>query len=125
MMRNDDIKGLDVVKGMALVGKNKMVYTRLLKSFIGNDFCNQLLAAVESGDTEQVRQKAHSLKGVAGNMHMEGLFNLSREIEAAAKEGLNLTPAHELITQIIEMNSVTINSINMILENPNILDEIS
>ena len=121
-MKNEDIKGLDVKKGLSIVANNKKVYERLLKSFVGNAFCEQLVEAINSGDADQIRQKAHSLKGVAGNMHMDELFELSRSIEAGVKDGRTLTATDDLVVKIIDANKQTMASVNMLLENPEILD---
>ncbi|MCL2059552.1 MAG: Hpt domain-containing protein [Oscillospiraceae bacterium] len=121
-MNNEDIKGLDVKKGLSIVANNKKVYERLLKSFVGNAFCDQLVEAILSGDSDQIRQKAHSLKGVAGNMHMDDLFELSRSIEAGVKDGQPLSGADDLVSKIKDANKQTMDSINMLLNNPDILD---
>ena len=124
-MKNEDIKGLDVKKGMALVANNKAIYLRLLKSFVNNSFCDQLIEAIANGDMEQVSLKAHSFKGVAGNMHMAELYELSRLIEADVKNGVNITAADDNVIKIIDANAQTLKSVNMILEGPDVLDTIS
>lgn len=123
-MKNEDIKGIDVKKGLSIVAGNKAVYTRLLKSFVNNAFCDQLLEAVNGGDPEQIRQTAHSLKGVAANMHMDVLFELSREIEAEAKSGVIVAPMSENVLRISEANAQTLESVNMLLADPGILNNI-
>jgi HPt (histidine-containing phosphotransfer) domain-containing protein len=123
-MNNEDIKGLDVKKGLSIVANNKAVYTRLLKSFISNAFCERLVDAINDGDMDQAGQKAHSLKGVAGNMHMDELFELSRLIEVEIKDGRSLSAGDELIIKIIDANKLTEKSVKMLLENPDILNTI-
>lgn len=120
-MRNEDIKGLDVRKGLSIVANNVTVYQKLLKSFVANAFCDQLVEAIKSGDLDQIKQKAHSFKGVSGNMHMDELFELSRSIEAVAKEGGPISASDGLVTQLINSNNQTLESVNMLLENPSIL----
>ena len=124
-LKNEDINGLDVKKGLSLVANNKTVYIKLLKSFIANAFCDQLIGAVNSGDLDQVRQKAHTFKGVAGNMHMHRLYELSRAIESDAKDGLAVSASDEIISSIVEENRLTLESVNMLLENPEILDSLN
>ena len=121
-MKSEDIKGLDVKKGLSIVSNNKAVYAKLLKSFANNAFCEQLVNAINDGDMDQVRQKAHSLKGVAGNMYMDELFELSRLIEADIKEGQPLSTTDDIVMRIVDANKQTMESINMLLENPDILD---
>ena len=123
-MKNEDIKGLDVKKGLALVANNAAVYQKLLKSFVTNAFCEQLLEAVKSGDPEAIRQKAHSFKGVSGNMQMGELFELTRQIEADAKSGNAAAATDESVARLIAANKQTLESVTMLLDNPNILKEL-
>ena len=124
-MRNEDIKGLDVKKGLSIVSNNKTVYAKLLKSFANNAFCEQLVDAIHGGDMDQVRQKAHSLKGVAGNMHMDELFELSRLIEADIKDGQPLCAGDDIVARIVDANRQTMSSVNMILDNLDLLDALN
>ena len=119
-----DIKGLDVKKGLALVANNKMIYTRLLNSYIKNALCDQLIEAINNGDTADISQKAHSLKGVAGNMHMGELYELSQKIEGDAKDGAAISASDEIVARLIEANKQVLESINMMIENPAILDTV-
>lgn len=121
-MKNEDINGINVKKGMAIVANNKMVYARLLKSFVNNSFGDRLIEAIESGDSEQIRQNAHALKGVAGNMHMEELYELSRSIEADAKEGRSVPP--DKVEEFKRQSGETLVSVKMLIDNPDVLDHI-
>ena len=123
-MSNEDIKGLDVKKGLSIVSNNKTVYAKLLRSFANNCFCDQLIDAINLGDMDLIRQKAHSLKGVAGNMYMNELFELSRSIEADIKDGQPLSATDDVVTKIISANMQTMKSVNTILENPDILEQL-
>ena len=51
----------------------------------------QLEAAVENQDSESIRQLAHLIKGVAGNLSLIALMNICDEIEKMAT--LKSTPA--------------------------------
>ena len=123
-MTNEDIKGLDVKKGLAIVAGNKAIYLKLLNSFLNNCFCEQIVDAVNSGDMDQVRQKAHSLKGVAGNMYMDELFELSRAIEAAARDGQAINAGDDSIINLVIANRQTIDSVNMLIQNPDIMSSL-
>jgi len=120
----ENIKGLDVKKGLAIVGNNKSVYLRLLNSFINNDFCNQIINAVNGGELEQVRHTAHSLKGVAGNLHMGELYEISRLIETDAREGAAVSVTDDNIARLIDVNNEVMESINLLIAKPEIMDSI-
>jgi len=123
-MGYEDIRGLDVRKGLAIVSNNKTIYLKLLKSFLNNDFCNQIVGAVDGGNLEQVRLSAHSLKGVAGNLHMEELYEISRLIESDAREGAAVNVGDDNIARLIEVNKQVLESIGLLTANPEILDSI-
>ncbi len=46
--------------------------------------------AIETLDFETIKQEAHSIKGSAANLMLDDIFNISKEIEDAAKDKLNI-----------------------------------
>lgn len=46
----------------------------------------KLQTAIESSDYEAIRGAAHPLKGSAGNLHFDELYEMSREMEFAGAE---------------------------------------
>jgi HPt (histidine-containing phosphotransfer) domain-containing protein len=123
-LRNDDIYGIDVKKGMALVGNNKTVYLKLLKSFSSNSLCGELLDAVAASDVELTKQKAHALKGVSGNLHMDPLFERVKAIESDVRESNSVSPEDEKIAELKETIRGTLESVGMLIENPDLLNAI-
>jgi HPt (histidine-containing phosphotransfer) domain-containing protein len=123
-LENKDIYGVDVKKGMALVGNNKTVYLKLLKSFSSNSLCGELLDAVDAGDVELTKQKAHALKGVSGNLHMDPLFALVKTVESDVKETNSVSRESENIAELKETIRRTLESVGALLENPELLDAI-
>jgi HPt (histidine-containing phosphotransfer) domain-containing protein len=119
-MNYEDIYGVDIKKGMALVGNHAAVYLRLLKSFASNSICSDLIDAVNTGDVEQSRQKAHALKGVSGNLHLDPLFELVKAVEADIKESNAVNPADEKFVSLKDSIARTLESVNMLIKNPGI-----
>ena len=62
--------------------------------------------AIDRGDREGIVHTAHAIKGIAGNLKMEALFALARELEAIAEVGQDEDYAgyHRRLTQ--EINAV-------------------
>lgn len=60
----------------------------LVKDFVG--YCPQIMAEIKEsilkGDASQVQQKAHALKGVAGNFGAQVFLNKVVELELAGRE---------------------------------------
>ena len=58
----------------------------LFKDSSDGDY-KKLCTAIEAGDTDGVIHAAHSLKGAAASLGIEGVRLLAMEMEAAAREG--------------------------------------
>ncbi len=46
--------------------------------------------AINAKDFESIKQEAHSLKGSAANLMLDDIFNISKELEDAAKDKLDI-----------------------------------
>ena len=85
-----------------LHGDEEMIAS-ILKVFV-EDTTVQLQAlkqALDLGDNEKVRSRAHSLKGAAGNIGAKRMQSLAAQIEIAGRE-TNLTEAEDLIASLLE-----------------------
>ena len=123
-MRNEDIFGMDVKKGMAVVANNKTVYVRLLKTFAASTLHSELADALEAGDTSLAMAKAHALKGVSGNLRIDKVFELVKAIEADLKDGKPVTSNDGLAAELAAAYAKTLESVNMFIENPDLLTTI-
>jgi HPt (histidine-containing phosphotransfer) domain-containing protein len=123
-MKKEDIYGVNVPKGLALVGNNKTIYLKLLKTFSNSTLHEELEAAVAAGDLEQIRAKAHALKGASGNLHLDQVYDLVRSIESDARESQAVTLESENVIALKASYQNTMESINMLLGNPDILSNI-
>ena len=47
----------------------------------------KLKASIDGGDNEGARQAAHSIKGAAGNLGFQGMWERAREVEELCREG--------------------------------------
>ncbi|MDR0248920.1 MAG: Hpt domain-containing protein [Oscillospiraceae bacterium] len=81
----DELYGINIAKGLSIVGGMNAVYCRLLGKFAHGAFLGELREAVESADCERVAAKAHALKGVAANLGLEPLHALALAIEQKGK----------------------------------------
>ena len=50
-----------------------------------NNDLEELIAAINSGDAEKAHEKTHSIKGASGNLGMDELFELAKEIDDQAR----------------------------------------
>lgn len=81
------LPGIDAKAGLAVMGGNASLYARMLKKFADSPYYDELTAAIERGNVEEIRAGAHTLKGVAANLSLQPLKDLVTEIEQEAKNG--------------------------------------
>ena len=74
-------------EGVARIMNNRSIYLRLLNKFKDTDNMSGLRNAVESGDHEKIRMEAHTLKGVAANLGLNGLSGKAADLDNALREG--------------------------------------
>ena len=87
-VRLPDIEGLDMAGGLERVAGNKRLYSDLLVEFATkrSDVGAQISTALASGDRESAERNAHTVKGVAGNLGMNAIFQLAGKLETAIPE---------------------------------------
>ncbi|OGT89078.1 MAG: hypothetical protein A2514_13470 [Gammaproteobacteria bacterium RIFOXYD12_FULL_61_37] len=89
LVRLSLIPGLDVAQGLGVVRGKLSSYLRLLSLFAERQEGNlQLLVeAMVAGRLEEVRQLAHGIKGVAGNLGAKRVFEASDGLQKAIRQG--------------------------------------
>jgi HPt (histidine-containing phosphotransfer) domain-containing protein len=50
-----------------------------------NNDLEELIAAINSSDSEKAHEKSHSIKGASGNLGLDELFELAKEIDDQAR----------------------------------------
>ena len=82
MITIDGLKalGADTAAGMARCINDEGFYLKMVNMALQDDSFDQLKDAIEAGDLDAAFEKAHSLKGVMGNVGLTSLFNLTSEI---------------------------------------------
>jgi two-component system sensor histidine kinase/response regulator len=83
------LNGLDINAALRRLGGNKRLFKRLLMDF-RRDFhktAEEIKDSWIKGDMEVTRRLVHTVKGVSGNIGAYSLHVLSRELEAAIKQG--------------------------------------
>jgi PAS domain S-box-containing protein len=81
------LNGIDVDKGL-YVWKDLQLYTNTLITFSGNyrNIVSEIREDLQIGNFREICQTAHKLKGVAGNLSITGIFEISSQIEIAGEE---------------------------------------
>ena len=76
---------IDVKEGVERLMNDEKIYFRLLKSFEGVKFANDLINSIKSGDLKTASIVAHTIKGISANLSLKELWRLSKEVETQAK----------------------------------------
>ena len=79
------LDGINVEMGLKRVGGNKVLYCKLLKQFVTrhNRLSLSLQELWEQKDVAQVKSLCHTVKGTAGNLGMENLYEKMNRLEKA------------------------------------------
>ena len=82
------LDGINVQLGLKLTGSNPSFFIKMLISFEKefNNTHQTLETALKENDLTTINIQSHTIKGPSGNIGAEKLFNLSAQIEQAAKD---------------------------------------
>ncbi len=83
-----DLPGIDFATACEDIGGDRELYLRLLRTFAEDHAASAttLGAAVSAGDSEQVRELSHAIKGAALSLGLDDIGDLAGEVEMAARE---------------------------------------
>jgi PAS domain S-box-containing protein len=91
----DDAAEIDSTAALARMGGNRSMYDRLLVRFRDNqgDAVDRLAAERQQGDSAAMILRAHTLRGLAGNIGAVGLSRLAGELEDSLRKGMPINDA--------------------------------
>ena len=113
--------GVDAQSGLKMLGGNAGIYLRLLGTYKNGTLYSDFVNAVNEGDPEKARIAGHTLKGAVGNLHLNELFEKSRDLEVGIKE-TGVLPTSEDMEELAKIQEATISTIETLTEAPSILD---
>lgn len=64
-------------EAMTRFGGVEAIYQRFLKKFLNDSTYQELEEAWQKNEYQEIEKKAHTLKGVAGNLSLEKLYTIS------------------------------------------------
>lgn len=94
--------GVDISDGLNRLINNEAVYEKLLKKLPESVKQQEVLSFLDSGDIETAIQRAHSIKGVTGNLSVTPLYSAYTEIVNLLRAN-KLTEARELYIKTSEV----------------------
>jgi HPt (histidine-containing phosphotransfer) domain-containing protein len=90
---------IDVKEGFERVVNDKELYFQLLASFDGKKLANKLIDDINNKDYENAAVTSHTIKGIAANLGLKALRDLSKEIETLSKLGKDVSGYIDDITK--------------------------
>lgn len=92
--------GVDIDGGLKRLAGNEMLYTKLLGSFLKTIEKNAVGSDFDAADCTETIEKAHAIKGTAGNLSITPLYESYSEILKLLREG-EPEKARELLIDIL------------------------
>jgi CheY-like chemotaxis protein len=105
---------INVEEGLGRIMNDKKLYFKLLNSFEGKKFTDELLENIKAGDFKVAAISAHTIKGIAANLGLTALCELSKEVEMKAKQG---EPLSEYVDNIMKTVNKTLDLIAELTKN--------
>lgn len=112
----EELKGLgvDVDGGLKRIGGNEALYRRLLNTFVKAMKGQKVTPDFDLSDYEEVKEKAHAIKGTSGNLSITPVFEAYSRImdllradqpQEAKAELEKIIPVQEEIVACIERHA--------------------
>ena len=106
---------VDVIGGLSRIMKNKKIYARLLSSFAENPHVNELHEPLVQRDAVEAQKAAHTVKGVAANLSLPLVYEISANMDARLKTGdVDMLDEYEKLKAAV---SKTVEYIAVVIEN--------
>lgn len=102
--------GVDIEGGLKRLGGNEQLYTRLMGSFVKTIAANTISPDFDAADCAEIIEKAHTIKGTAGNLSITPLFKTYTEILGLLRSG-NPEDARQLLEEILPQQEEIISCI--------------
>ncbi len=102
--------GVDIDGGLKRLGGNEQLFTRLLGSFLKTMEKNSVETDFDETDCAETIEKAHAIKGTAGNLSITPLYESYAEILTLLRGG-NTEKAREILKEILPGQEQIINCI--------------
>ncbi len=106
--------GVDVDGGLKRLGGNEKLYTRLLNTFVKAMKSQEISPDFDVTDYEDIKEKAHAIKGTSGNLSITPIYETYSEIMNLLRAGKpeeakplleEIIPVQEQIVSCIEKHA--------------------
>ena len=100
--------GINYAEGVERFSNHSAIYEKYLNKFLADDEFNNLCLAMQNQDYDTAFRCAHTLKGVVGNLSINGFLDKIKPFVEALRDKKDVIEAAKLFPKIIdEYNNVT------------------
>lgn len=112
------VEGLDPEVGLKYVNRNVELYRKILDRFVRtqSDAPAQVARALSSGDREEARRVAHTLKGLAKQIGAEKVHREAERVEKRVRETRNLEEVSDMTAELERLTTGLVASLAERLE---------
>jgi HPt (histidine-containing phosphotransfer) domain-containing protein len=103
--------GIDVEGGINRLMGNEEMYENFLQMFIKDDSFQKLEQAMQAEDYKEAFAQAHTLKGVAGNLSMQRLYETLVPFVDQLRNGVDIPGAVKEFPNVKKLYDETISAI--------------
>lgn len=108
-----DLDGIDYADIVERFAGNESLYVRIAAKFINDTSYSSLVYAMESGNTEEGYRHAHTLKGTAGNLSFDRVYQVASKISDALHAN-NLTAARAEMDELSDAYAEVMESLKIL-----------
>ncbi|MGN0353333.1 MAG: Hpt domain-containing protein [Roseburia sp.] len=103
--------GINVQEGIHRFAGKKEVYEKYLYDFLENEYYDKLEDAIRERNGEEAFQAAHALKGVAGNLSLNPLFEAIKPVVEKLRGKADFEQAEKMMEGVREQYQFILDAI--------------
>ncbi|MDR1731951.1 MAG: Hpt domain-containing protein [Synergistaceae bacterium] len=113
-MNDEELKRyIDKEKALGRIRNNTKLFKMLLTTFLGDTHFEQMKKEIAAADYEAAAKSAHAIKGVAGNLSLTAIFELSQALEACLKANSGV---EESLATFSGAYEETVKAVNIVMQ---------
>ncbi len=113
----DVMQYINIDEALARVKGNKTIYKTLLRSFIKNDYFNQLRNELKANDVEAAAKSVHAIKGMAGNLGLIEVYSNATLLETHLKSNYDYVQSYNDFEEVVRKTLEYIEIITSLSDN--------